>query len=111
MSVDIPAGTTVVEAPLWCSPVNGEEWAEPGQPGARRCSCHPAPFLAAGEQETLEFGLRIDQVIPNAAGLIKISLPCQYEGGFYDDLKPANDPAVIRVNGTGQKWWWRWRRR
>ncbi|MEU8419863.1 LPXTG cell wall anchor domain-containing protein [Micromonospora sp. NPDC048835] len=101
MNVEIPKNTTAVAAPEFCFPINGEEWGEPGQPGGRVYGCYPTPFIKAGDQETAEFTLRIDKVVPNDTGAVKINLPCQCDGGFYDDLKPANDVAKILVNATG----------
>ncbi|WP_435870990.1 LPXTG cell wall anchor domain-containing protein [Micromonospora musae] len=32
---------------------------------------------------------------------MKINAPCECQGGFADDLKPANDTAKILLNATG----------
>ncbi|MET8319385.1 LPXTG cell wall anchor domain-containing protein [Micromonospora sp. NPDC005189] len=103
MSVEIPTNTTVVAAPDFCAPVNGEEWGEWGEPGGRVYGCYPTPFIKAGDQEAADFTLRIDKVVLNDTGTVKINVPCQCDGGFYADLKPANDTAKILVNAaTGQ---------
>ncbi|MEV1142598.1 LPXTG cell wall anchor domain-containing protein [Micromonospora sp. NPDC049799] len=101
MTVDVPKGTSAIAVPESCFPVKGEEWGEPGEPGGRQYRCYTTSFLKAGEQETFEFGFRIDEVIANSAGTVKINVPCQCDGGFYQDLKPANDIAKILVNATG----------
>ncbi|MFU8850891.1 LPXTG cell wall anchor domain-containing protein [Micromonospora sp. SL1-18] len=101
MALDVPEGTTAVEVPQNCMPANGDKWGEPGKPGARHYFCYLDPFLKAGDTATLDFTLRIDKVIANATGLVKINVPCKCDGGFYKDLKPANDTAKIVVNGTG----------
>ncbi|SCG79736.1 LPXTG-motif cell wall anchor domain-containing protein [Micromonospora echinaurantiaca] len=101
MAVAVPEGTTVVDAPDNCLPTKGEEQGEPGEPGARNYFCYAPPFLKAGDEETFEFALRIDKVIANATGTVKINIPCQCDGGFYADLKPANDTAKILVNASG----------
>ncbi|MGC1212232.1 MAG: LPXTG cell wall anchor domain-containing protein [Micromonospora sp.] len=100
MSVDVPQGTTAVAVPQNCAPVNGDEWDEPGKPGARHYGCYFDPFLKAGDTATLDFELRIDKVIANATGTVKINVPCACDGGFYSDLKPANDTAPIVVNAV-----------
>ncbi|MEV4654711.1 LPXTG cell wall anchor domain-containing protein [Micromonospora sp. NPDC049301] len=100
MNVEIPKNTTVVAAPEFCAPINGEEWGEPGEPGGRVYGCYPTPFIKAGDQETVDFTLRIDKVVANDTGAVKINLPCECDGGFYADLKPANDTAKIVVNAA-----------
>ncbi|MFG1778707.1 LPXTG cell wall anchor domain-containing protein [Micromonospora sp. NPDC049048] len=101
MEVAVPEGTTVVDAPDECMPVKGEDRGEPGEPGARTYFCYAQPLLKAGDAETFEFGLRIDKVVANATGTVDINIPCQCDGGFYEDLKPANDTAKILVNASG----------
>ncbi|MET8120963.1 LPXTG cell wall anchor domain-containing protein [Micromonospora sp. NPDC005291] len=105
VDVTVPTGTTAVEVPLECAPRTGNdaEWQEAGTPGAAEYRCYPGPFAPAGEELTGEFKLRIDKVIANASGAVKVNVPCECEGGFYADLKPANDIAKILVNAaTGQ---------
>ncbi len=70
-------------------------------PARRLYGCYPTPFIKAGDQETADFTLQIDKVVANDAGAVKINLPCQCDGGFYADLKPANDVAKILVNPVG----------
>ncbi|WP_406074021.1 LPXTG cell wall anchor domain-containing protein [Micromonospora sp. NBC_01638] len=101
MNVEIPKNTSVVAAPEFCAPITGEEWGEPGQPGGRVYGCYPTPFIKAGDQETVDFTLRIDKVVQNDTGAVKINLPCECDGGFYADLKPANDAAKILINAAG----------
>ncbi|RLP89254.1 LPXTG cell wall anchor domain-containing protein [Micromonospora sp. CV4] len=101
MTVGIPTGVTVVEAPETCAPVEGDQYGELGEAGGRQYRCIPSPFIKAGDEEKVTFGLRIDKVIPDAAGTVKVNVPCECDGGFYADLKPANDTAKILVNATG----------
>ncbi|WBB48182.1 LPXTG cell wall anchor domain-containing protein [Verrucosispora sp. WMMA2044] len=102
MQVGIPNGTTAVKVPDNCSPVRSEnEWGEPGEPGARLYRCYTSWFIKAGDEEIVEFGLRIDKVVPNATGDVKVNVACQCDGGFYADLKPANDTAKLVVNPSG----------
>ncbi|MEV0878177.1 LPXTG cell wall anchor domain-containing protein [Micromonospora echinofusca] len=103
VNVTVPEGTTAVEVPGDCAPREGDRtnYSEAGTPGAREYRCYPGPFAPAGEALTVEFRLRIDKVIDNATGAVKVNAPCECEGGFYDDLKPANDAAKILVNASG----------
>ncbi|MCG5467723.1 LPXTG cell wall anchor domain-containing protein [Micromonospora sp. LAH09] len=103
VDVTVPNGTTAVEVPLECAPRTGNdaEWDEAGTPGAAGYRCYSGPFAPAGEELTGEFKFRIDTVIANATGTVKVNVPCKCDGGFYADLKPANDTAKILVNAGG----------
>ncbi|WP_326564604.1 LPXTG cell wall anchor domain-containing protein [Micromonospora peucetia] len=101
MTVDVPKGTSAVAVPKSCAPVEGDNWGEPGEPGARQYRCYFETFLKAGDEAVMDFELRIDTVIANATGLVKVNVPCKCDGGFYKDLKPANDTAKLLVNATG----------
>ncbi|MEV5691018.1 LPXTG cell wall anchor domain-containing protein [Micromonospora globbae] len=100
LTLGVPKGTTAVEVPQTCMPENGDEWGEPGEPGAAHYRCFFGSFLKAGDTATLDFTLRIDKVIANATGTVKINVPCACDGGFYADLKPANDTTKLLVNAT-----------
>ncbi|MGW5082190.1 LPXTG cell wall anchor domain-containing protein [Micromonospora echinospora] len=100
LTFDVPKGTTTTAVPENCFPVKGDEWGEPGQPGGRHYRCYFGSLLKAGETVTLDFGLKIDKVIANDTGLVKINVPCECDGGFYRDLKPANDTAKVVVNAA-----------
>ncbi|SCL38299.1 LPXTG-motif cell wall anchor domain-containing protein [Micromonospora pallida] len=101
LRVGVPQGTTVIGAPEWCVPIKGEEFGEPGEAGGSNYHCYASTLSIAGEEETYEFTLRVDKVVANAKGPVEVNVPCQCDGGFYDDLKPANDTAAILVNATG----------
>ncbi|MGC4894443.1 LPXTG cell wall anchor domain-containing protein [Micromonospora sp. DT31] len=100
LAFDVPKGTTTTAVPENCSPVKGDEWGEPGQAGGRHYRCYFDSFLKAGATVTLDFGLKIDKVIANDTGLVKINVPCECDGGFYRDVKPANDTAKVVVNAA-----------
>ncbi|MEU5779993.1 LPXTG cell wall anchor domain-containing protein [Micromonospora lupini] len=102
VDVTVPKGTTAVEVPFECAPRTGNdaEWQDAGTPGAAAYRCYPGPFAPAGEELTGEFKFRIDKVIANATGTVKVNVPCECDGGFYEDLKPANDSAKILVNAA-----------
>ncbi|GAA4566245.1 hypothetical protein GCM10023176_16010 [Micromonospora coerulea] len=107
IDVTVPTGTTAVQVPDNCLPLKGDDsdWEEPGKPGAKAYRCLPDLFIGVGEEQTVEIGLRIDKVVPNATGTVTINAKCQCEG-FQDDTNPANDTAKLVVNaapggGTG----------
>ncbi|MEV4540312.1 LPXTG cell wall anchor domain-containing protein [Micromonospora echinaurantiaca] len=101
MTLDVPEGTSAVTVPRNCAPIKGDTWSEPGKPGERHYQCYFETFLKAGDESVMEFELRIDKVIPNATGLVKVNVPCPCDGGFDKDLKPANDTAKLVVNANG----------
>ncbi|MGC4768747.1 LPXTG cell wall anchor domain-containing protein [Micromonospora sp. DT44] len=88
--VELPPGTTAVEVPDSC-------WL---RQGTRTYLCASEMLLVAGESYTVEFRLRIDKVIRNATGAVRVNASCECPAGgsFKDDIKPANDRATILVN-------------
>ncbi|WCN81671.1 LPXTG cell wall anchor domain-containing protein [Micromonospora sp. LH3U1] len=90
--VELPPGTTAVEIPDSCQL----------RQGTRTYQCASEMLLVAGQTYTMKFRLRIDKVIPNARGAVRVNAPCECPGGggFPDDIKPANDRATIVVNAA-----------
>ncbi|SCE79088.1 LPXTG cell wall anchor domain-containing protein [Micromonospora chokoriensis] len=90
--VELPPGTTAVEVPENCQL----------RQGTRTYLCASEMLLVAGATYTMEFRLRIDRVIPNARGAVRVNAPCECPGGgsFADDIKPANDTARLVVNAV-----------
>ncbi|WP_018217906.1 LPXTG cell wall anchor domain-containing protein [Salinispora vitiensis] len=101
LNVDIPQGTTAVEVPDTCAPLDGDQVGDWGKPGAAKYRCNTSYLSKVGEEQTFELTLRIDEVIADAAGAVQVNAPCECDGGFDDDLKPANDEAAILINATG----------
>ncbi|MEU5530213.1 LPXTG cell wall anchor domain-containing protein [Micromonospora chersina] len=101
IDVTVPTGTTAVQVPDNCVPMKGDDadWEEPGKPGAKAYRCFPDIFIGVGEEQTVEIGLRIDKLVPNATGTVTINAKCQCEG-FQDDTNPANDKAKLVVNAA-----------
>ncbi|PWR11880.1 LPXTG cell wall anchor domain-containing protein [Micromonospora acroterricola] len=102
IDVAVPEGTTAVKVPEVCAPLNGDQadWDQAGKPGKKLYRCYPDIFIGVDEEQTVEFGLRIDKVIANATGTVTINAKCECEG-FSDDLNPANDIAKLLVNAAG----------
>ncbi|MCG5450858.1 LPXTG cell wall anchor domain-containing protein [Micromonospora hortensis] len=92
-NVELPPGTTAVEVPDNC---------RLRQDSTRTYLCASEMLLVAGQTYTVKFRLRIDKVIPNARGAVRVNAPCECPagGGFQDDIKPANDRATIVVNAA-----------
>ncbi|MEV4196752.1 LPXTG cell wall anchor domain-containing protein [Micromonospora globbae] len=95
--ISIPEGTTAVEAPWDCVPyVPGEEWdpwnANWGEPGAKEYACQVTE-TPKDTESVYYFGLRIDEVVPNAKGSVTTKLP--------GDPKADNDTAAIVINPVG----------
>ncbi|MGC4833393.1 LPXTG cell wall anchor domain-containing protein [Micromonospora vinacea] len=91
-AVELPPGTTAVEVPDSCQL----------RQGTRTYQCASEMLLVAGQSYTTKFRLRIDKVIPNARGAVRVNAPCECPAGgsFQDDIKPANDKATIVVNAA-----------
>jgi hypothetical protein len=93
--VSVPPGATAVEVSGSCAPFTTlEDWKpfeEGGTPGAARYGCL-GEFVQAGQGFGYEFGFRVDQVVPDAAGTFRVDLA--------GDPNDANDTARIIVNPT-----------
>ncbi|MET7747256.1 LPXTG cell wall anchor domain-containing protein [Micromonospora sp. NPDC005367] len=101
IDVAVPKGATAVEVPESCVPLKDDQgdWEQPGKPGADAYRCYPDFFLAAGEKQTVDIGLKVDAVVPDATGTVVINAKCECEG-FTEDTNPANDTAKILLNPT-----------
>lgn len=101
ISVTVPPGSTVLTVPPGCrQTVDGAvDWEQPVRPGAGAYVCFSGYLLQAGTATTFDFGLRIDTVIPNAAGAITVNEPCECSY-FQDDLDLSNNRAALLINGT-----------
>ncbi|GAA2533897.1 hypothetical protein [Winogradskya humida] len=100
-----PPGTTVTEVPgdcyrtpghagrYWC----GAGWR--GSPGAGNDS-DQLIRIAPGEQQTFDFKLRIDKVVPDAEAPVQIHA-YHYEGDFsVDEPLPLRDESDVTNNAT-----------
>jgi LPXTG-motif cell wall-anchored protein len=101
IDVTVPTGTTAVKVSDACFPAgkDGQDWEHPGKPGAKSYRCYPDFFIGVGESQTVEFGLRIDKLVPNATGTVVINAKCECSG-FDADTNPANDTAKLVVNAA-----------
>ncbi|MFF5172502.1 LPXTG cell wall anchor domain-containing protein [Micromonospora sp. NPDC000089] len=101
VDLTVPTGTTAVQVPDDCVPFTGkdEDYENAGKPGFRQYRCWTDFAIAAGETQTVDFGLRIDKVVPNATGTVTINAKCECDG-FTKDTNPANDVAKLLVNAS-----------
>jgi hypothetical protein len=96
-AVYAPAGTSFKAVPDVCYQAEGKP---------NKFECETDYFFQVGEEETYEFVLHIDKVVPNAKGVVAVNEPCECER-FLDDVNKANNKAAILVNkkagsgGTG----------
>ncbi|MEV6492065.1 hypothetical protein AB0M20_26120 [Actinoplanes sp. NPDC051633] len=88
--VQAPEGTSFVAAPDVCAEREGRPYIY---------ECYSDYIFKAGEEETYEFVLHIDRVVPNAKGLVAVNEPCECER-FTGDINKANNRAAILVNKT-----------
>jgi hypothetical protein len=85
LKVEIPAGTTLVEADPGCWP--SEDYYV--------CS-HPASLFPAGTEVSFPITLRIDRVMPNATARVSVN---QVVCHICNDGNASNDVAYLVVNG------------
>ncbi|SBT53680.1 LPXTG cell wall anchor domain-containing protein [Micromonospora narathiwatensis] len=95
--VSVPAGATVVTAPVECS---DDIEGGPSKPGAKVYFCEWFETLHKGDKALFEFGLRIDKVdaAPGSVKLIHFDLESH---GPVADLNPRNDTAALVIKGNG----------
>jgi hypothetical protein len=92
--VTIPPGTSVETTPARCA-LAGDDLQT--RPGVVQYACETANRFAVGATATWTFGLRVDQVIRDAAGAVEVNPACQCQR-FADDLDRSNDDAPLVVN-------------
>jgi hypothetical protein len=94
--VTVPEGTTAIEVSGSCAPFTTlEAWKpleEGGTPGADEYGCR-GDSVPAGASVAYEFGFRVDDVIADATGTLRVDLA--------GDPNEANDTAPIVINPTG----------
>jgi hypothetical protein len=99
----VPPGTTVTQAPEQCFPFLGADpdFEHPGRAGAKKYICGSGFFMKPADKVAFAFKLRINTVIANAKGEVKVT-------DFFSgqplrpiiDSNPANDIAQVVLNGT-----------
>ncbi|MEU1086495.1 hypothetical protein ABZ401_06605 [Streptomyces sp. NPDC005892] len=100
--VGVPPGTTVTDAPDFCTPV-GPDGKPAGKTAGKtaadtyRCT---TPYDYVDEDTTLvrEFTLRVDDVVPNATGRARFVAGENRSGTLPFDPEPGNNTAKIVVN-------------
>jgi LPXTG-motif cell wall-anchored protein len=105
----VPTGTVTVSVPKTCDGLaknaDGTVVGVEGKPGLDMYLCRtPEDFLGVGASSTVQFGLKIDVVTPNATGTVSLDDPLSAEP-LPADANPANDKALVVINpstgGTG----------
>lgn len=98
--VVVPEGTTATDVPDACHPVDdsGSSTGDPGVPGGSQYHCFAGFLLPVGEQEIFPFVFRIDEVIPDATGVVRVNESIGQP--VLPDDNPDNDEAVIVVNAS-----------
>lgn len=89
-AVYAPEGTSFVAIPEVCAEVEGRD---------DKVECFTDYIFFAGQEETYEFVLQIDKVVPNAKGVVAVNEPCECDN-FQNDINKANNNAAILVNKT-----------
>jgi LPXTG-motif cell wall-anchored protein len=99
----VPQGTEVVTVPDRCAGkvVNGDSYEYvPGRAGATLYQCHHEGYrFPVGTSTTVEFSLKITQVVADAAGNVSPINPDATEQRPAD-ANPANDNALVVINPT-----------
>ncbi|MFE7619608.1 hypothetical protein [Streptomyces sp. NPDC057496] len=101
-SVDftVPAGVTVTSAPADCEPRTLSGGYYPQATGAPRYSCEMPYWALPDTTRSLPFGLRIDQVVPDATGRVMLTTGGSSPATFPFDPQSGNNTAQLVVNAT-----------
>lgn len=97
-----PEGTEVTEVPQGCFTVDEHGYPIGSEPGEPWYVCASAHWRSpAGDQFEYTFTLRINEVIPDAEGLVQVA---DFDGSpepWYD-RNPDNNEALVLINPTGE---------
>lgn len=99
LRVTLPSGTSAVGVPQDCVGRKGNNWGQSGKPFGTLYECDTPRLMEPGDRQRVEFTLRIDEVIPNAAGKVEINFPCNCSVR-QSDADKSNDTAKILVNAS-----------
>ncbi len=96
----VPTGTKVTGVPSGCYPHTLAGGYYPKQTGAPRYDCNLPYWVLEDTQRTFAFSVRVDTVVPGAAGAVSIHPPFGEFGQYPFDFDPvpANNTAVLAVN-------------
>ncbi|MFF2525280.1 COG1361 family protein [Streptomyces liangshanensis] len=96
----VPEGTSVTGVPSGCYPRTLDGDSYPSRTGAPRYDCALPYWVLEDTRHTLAFSVRVDTVVPGAAGAVSIH-PAYGEFGTYPfgfDPDLTNNTAVLTVN-------------
>jgi LPXTG-motif cell wall-anchored protein len=106
----VPIGTETVSVPSGCDGLikgsDGTYVRAKAKTGLDTYACQiPEDFLGVGASSTVEFGLKINTVTPDATGTVSFHDPARTPTDPPADANPANDRALVIINpstgGTG----------
>ncbi|MFI9625163.1 hypothetical protein [Streptomyces sp. NPDC052042] len=95
----VPEGVTATSVPEACEPSTLSGGSYPGRTGAPRYTCELPYWTLPDTTRTFPFKLRVDRVVPDAAGQIVLR-PSFGSTSFPFDPEPGNNNAQVVVNAT-----------
>lgn len=96
----VPEGTTVTSAPESCTPRTLSGGYHPQRTGAPRYVCS-TPYRALSDTvRAFPFKLRVDRVVPGAAGRVFLSHEGPDSTDFTFDPNSGNNKAKVVVNAV-----------
>jgi hypothetical protein len=91
-----------VQAPLDCAGIvvepDGTQQEYPGRAGLTFYRCGTSTFLGVHDRSTVQFQLKINQVIPGATGTVSFHDPYAVPPDPPPDTDPSNDTALVVIN-------------
>ncbi|SFX88482.1 hypothetical protein [Streptomyces atratus] len=96
----VPEGATVTNAPADCEPRTLSGGYYPQRTGAPRYSCEMPYWALPDTTRSLPFQLRIDRVVPDAAGRVMLTTGGSSPATFPFDPQPANNTTQLVLNAT-----------
>ncbi|MFF8695145.1 hypothetical protein ACF08W_23380 [Streptomyces sp. NPDC015144] len=100
VDLTVPEGVTVTSAPAGCEPRTLSGGYHPNPVGAPRYSCEMPIWTLPDTERAFPFELRIDRVVPDAAGRVVLTTGGANPVTFPFDPQPANNTAWLVVNPT-----------
>ncbi|MFF2010221.1 hypothetical protein ACFVWY_14265 [Streptomyces sp. NPDC058195] len=100
VDLTVPEGATVTSAPAGCEPRTLAGGYHPNPVGAPRYSCELPLWALPDTERAFPFELRIDRMVPDAAGRVVLTTGGAAPVTFPFDPQSANNTAQLVVNPT-----------